>query len=235
MKKFNVGLALLFVAVCALLSLNPLKAYADPVTLTLDGNWGDYTEYSWINNGTTHTEPVGPYMAILNGGGYNNESVLVICYDMNASTYVGTTYTGTVEPVTAFIGSTSTEIMEATYLGNELLDDGGLNAPLATRGAISTAIWQIMNASSTTEVTPFPSDPAAQSYIADAVVAVGNGTWTVADANLYTTWMPDDIGSIQRFDAPAPTPEPGSLILLGTGMLGLAFFLYRRRSRRSIA
>jgi hypothetical protein len=148
---------------------------------------------------------------------------------MNAATNIGTTYSGSVEPVTDFIGSTSTDIMEATYLGNELMNDGGLNAPLATKGAISTAIWQIMNASSTTGVTPFPSNPAAQPYIADAVVAVGNGTWTVADANLYTTWMPDDIASIQRFDAPAPTPEPGSFILFGTGLLGLAAFWLRRR------
>lgn len=218
------------VAVFALLSFSALKAHADAVTLTLDPNWADYTEYSWVSGVTTYTEPVGPYMATLNGGGYNNVSVLVICYDMNAATTVGTTYSGTIEPVTDFISSTSTEIMEATYLGNELLDDGGLNAPLATRGAISTAIWQIMNASSTTGVMTFPDDPAAAPYIAAADTAVTNGTWTVADANLYSTWVPDsdDIDLIQRFEV-APTPEPGSLVLLGTGIFGLATFIYRRK------
>jgi hypothetical protein len=220
----------LVTAVFALLTLGSQKAYADSVTLTLDGNWGDYTQYSWVSNGTTYSEPVGPYMAIMNGGGYNNQSVLVICYDMKAATNIGTSYTGSVEPVTDFIDpTTSTDIMEATYLGNELMNDGGLNAPLATKGAISTAIWQIMNASSTTGVTPFPDDPAAQPYIANAIVAVGNGSWTVADADLYTTWMPDDIGSIQRFDAPEPTPEPGSFVLFGTGLLGLAAFWIRRK------
>jgi len=229
MKKCNVGLILSVVALCALLSFSPMKANADTVvTLTLDGNWGDYTEYSWSSGGNTYSEAAGPYIAYLNGGGYNNVAVLVMCYDMNSPTGVGTAYSGTVEPLTVS-NPNYQALMDATYLDNELIyTDGGLSAPLATRGAISTAIWQIMNSSSTTEVTPFPDDLAAQPFIAQATTAVNNGTWTLEDANQYPTWGPD-ITTLQRFGGFPPVPEPTSLILLGSGLLGIAGFTYRRR------
>ncbi|HME56804.1 MAG TPA: PEP-CTERM sorting domain-containing protein [Terracidiphilus sp.] len=229
MKKCNVGLILSVVALCALLSFSPGKVYADTVvTLTLDGNWGDYTAYSWTSGGNTYSNVAGPYVAYLNGGGYNNLAVLVMCYDMNSPTDIGTVYLGTVTPLTVS-NPNYQALMETTYLDNELIySDGGLSAPLATRGAISTAIWQIMYPSSTTNNTPFPDDPAAQTYITDAITAVGNGTWTLEDANQYPTWGPD-ITTIQRFGGFPPVPEPTSLILLGSGLLGIAGFTYRRR------
>jgi hypothetical protein len=64
MKKLNVVLALMVVAVFALLSLSPLKAYADTVTMTFEypggqSSGGDYVyPYNFSINGSTTTIPL---------------------------------------------------------------------------------------------------------------------------------------------------------------------------------
>jgi len=202
------------------------------IQLKLDGNFpADYTQYAWTaTTGQAENEYVDPYITYLTGGIYNNTLVYSFCFDFNAPTGAGVTYTGQFETFT------DPADLEATFLMNEVNRDGLLNAPIAERGAISTAIWQIMNPSSNESLNPFPNDPAAQTYITQAVTAVTNGWWTSADAAEFPIWIPDNT-AIQRFGIivpgqPAvPLPEPGSVTLIGAGIAALA--MWRRRSGRA--
>jgi len=222
-------------AICLALSM---IAHADSVTLTLDSHFStpDYAFYTYTDTyGGVHSNvPVGPYMATMNGDGLNNASVLVFCYDMNADTYVGKAYPGTVTPISGLSNPAYSEVLEATYLVNELMGDGGINAPLATRGALSLAIWETMNPTSLTKYNPFPTDPAALPYEAQAALAVANGNWTAADANTYQTWIPGaDFATIQRFGVVEEGPEPSTWVLMATGLLGLGLAGWRMRVQTS--
>jgi hypothetical protein len=214
-------------------------AQAGTIGLGLDGDFAtpDYAFYNYTDLYGQPQDgiPVDPYIAYLTGGSYDNTLVYSFCYDFNSPTDVGTEYSGNFETFT------DTASMESTFLLNQMNFLGLIDAPLATRGPISTAIWEIMNPSSATGLAQFPSDPAAQSWEAEAATAVGNGSWTVADSALYPTWMPDD-PTVQRFGvvftdvAPANVggaPEPVSSALMGFGLLGLGFWGRKRRGDRA--
>jgi hypothetical protein len=50
------------------------------------------------------------------------------------------------------------------------------------------------------------------------------------ELNNWTDW--DELPTVQFKDAPAAVPEPASIALFGSGLLGLGFLAYQRRRRR---
>jgi len=206
-----------------LLALSTVSHANTIIQLTLDSNFpADYEVYSYTST-TGQAEnniPIDPYITYLTGGSFNNTEVWSFCFDFYSPTTVGQTYSGSFETFT------DPSDLESTFLINELNGLGKTDAPLATRGAISTAIWQLMNPSSATGESPFPDDPAAVPYISQAATAVANGWWTAADAAAFPIWVPQN-SQVQRFgiilltQTPTGLPEPSGWALAGLGVLGL--------------
>ena len=201
-------------------------AGANSITFGLGGDPGQYYTFSPDGAaGTTSTEPVGPYPGWL-GENIPADDDYFFCMTFLKTATWGGTYSGTtILPATP-------QQLEAAYLGSELFSMGDQNATLAEKGAISLAIWQVMDPAP----GDVPRDPAAQSYVTSAVEAYNSGRLNPAEFANTRIFVPND-PSIQTFMVAAESspsvPEPETLILVGVGTgLILLSRLHRSRQKR---
>jgi hypothetical protein len=119
MKKFNLGMSLLVVAVCAWLSLSPVKAYADTVQLTLK-------TAGPVSGG----EQIYPYNFSVNG---STSTIPLMCIDFYNHINFGESWTATIEQIA---GNSNYE--EAAYIFSTASAPSTTNSP---SDQIAVAQW----------------------------------------------------------------------------------------------
>jgi hypothetical protein len=209
MQSFMLKHVLCAVVLAVLCTLGASRASADTVNLT----------YVTVGGSEAGGVYVYPYIGSLNGGVTTFD---MMCLNYNIESFPGTTWSVNVSSVTGSVDD------EAAALIMYDINQG----ILTNVGEAQFAVWNLF--ANVTGNGYYQANQTAINDISNAAVTdVDNNTLPPGFSyGNYVLYTPTSAGTNQDFIGPnlGPTPEPGTLMLFGTGLLGIAGFLRRKLS-----